>query len=181
MSRSFRIFRNQLFMYDLYLKLIQNALLWLGMHLYSPHKNTVHGSHGFLTIVACGFFNEIPRPDVGFWEHKFIQITQDTFCINNGEACTTVRHTSQFKPQTQWQKWNWGWPLSYSSDDCVVKLHVFSQQAAASCLLSNRHSTSPCHSPALTQSETVYTALIACSSKRPCKKKKVQIQCCLKS
>lgn len=38
----------------------------------------------------------------------------------------------------------------------MAKLHVFSQQAAASCLLPSLHSTSPYHSPAPTQSDTAY-------------------------
>lgn len=42
-------------------------------------------------------------------------------------------------------------------EDCGVKLQVFSQQAAASCLLPSLHSTSPHHSPALTHSETART------------------------
>lgn len=44
--------------------------------------------------------------------------------------------------------------LSYSVEDGVAELRVFSQQAAASCFLPSLRSTSPHHSPAPTQSDT---------------------------
>lgn len=41
----------------------------------------------------------------------------------------------------------------YLSEEFELKLHVFFQQAAASCLLPSLHSTSPHHRPALQQSD----------------------------
>lgn len=60
----------------------------------------------------------------------------------------------------------WEW-LSYSVEDRVARLHVFSQQAAASSFLPSLHSTSPHHSPDPTQSDIAHIKREVTQEPRP--------------
>lgn len=107
-------------------------------------------------------------------QHKMVRIHYDSWVVIKGKKqrlrLISSKHFQTFSLFLQWVNdtvenrtahgfiensnvWEW---LSYSDEDRVAKLHVFSQQAAASCLLPSLHSASPHQSPAPTQSDTAH-------------------------
>lgn len=121
-------------------------------------------SHRFLTTSKFGMYHQFHYPSVYFEHTMWLELCtckQVTWDASLCQVWTQVKCALWYilhciKPQTQ--SVNIRMTVSYSAEDCVVKLQVFSQQAAASRLLPSLHNTSPHHRPAPTQSETLHTA-----------------------